>query len=68
MGGAVNGVLHDRDNRADWAKLGGYPTSKNTRIFEVGINFLIQINLFLAQMVRLGALFHFHVFLAHSEQ
>ena len=34
----------------------------------VGANFLIQIILYLLYLVCLGTLFHFHVFLAHSEQ
>ena len=37
-------------------------------MFSVGADFLIQIILYLPHMVCLGALFHFHVFLAHSEQ
>ena len=69
MGGAVYGVLPVSDNRAESGQ-SWEPTPQVKTHFYVGLVFILpmQTILSLAELVRLGALFHFHVFLAHSEQ
>ena len=64
-GGVVCGVLHVRENRAQSGQ-SREPTPQVKTHFYVGLVFILPIQtiLSLAELARLGALFHFHVFLA----
>jgi hypothetical protein len=67
MGGAVYGVLPVSDNRAESGQSWEPTPHVKTHVY-LGLYRFSSPFFFWISVVRLGALFHFHVFLAHSEQ